>query len=229
MPFGLATGGSRSARWVGTGRRRPSCRCRARSGAPTGPVGRRASRAAASAPGPGCRPPSRARAGRAPRAPRPRDRDPAGWTPPTRAPVCRGRPRIRDAVEQGGDVAVLTAVLVRPVRGEDGPRPPAEQQGVGVLVGSTDLRPGDLVPQGACRPPNGKPEASSSGPSGARELDGTHTVRSSGCEPPGPRNRPVPGHLAAPASIRSPSLALGTTVRKSHDAAIGAERPVGQE
>jgi hypothetical protein len=54
---------------------------------------------------------------------------------------------LRDAVEERGDVVVLAALVVRPVGGEDVVRPPAEQEGIGSLVRSHDLRPGDLVEQ----------------------------------------------------------------------------------
>ena len=56
---------------------------------------------------------------------------------------------LRDAVEQRGDLVALAALLVRPVGVEGVIRPPAEQEGVRALVRRTDLRPGDLVPQGA--------------------------------------------------------------------------------
>ncbi len=61
---------------------------------------------------------------------------------------------LRDAVEQLGDLAVL---LVRPVRGEDVVRPPAEQQGVRALVRGDDLRPGDLVQQRRLPAPEREP------------------------------------------------------------------------
>ena len=55
---------------------------------------------------------------------------------------------LRDAVEERRDPAVLAAVLVRPVGGEDVVGPPAEQQGVGALVRRSHLRSGDVVQQG---------------------------------------------------------------------------------
>src|SRR5690606_13359649 len=62
-----------------------------------------------------------------------------------------------DAVEQGGELVVLPALLERPVRREDVVRAPPEEQRVRALVRRGDLRAGDLVEQRRLPPAEREP------------------------------------------------------------------------